>query len=123
MAAWVLGALNTPFGSDSDGGSRGFDLASLPETSLIRSLLSHLLVPKGNLPTSPHAPPVTQRASLDYLLFHCFLHLFNYDADKSARSLAAVLQILAKCHVDRLPILQWSTVLKNLMHAGLGEVR
>jgi len=42
--------------------------------------------------------------------------------DKSAKSLATVLQILAKCNVERLPILQWSTVLKNLMHAGLGEV-
>ena len=76
MAAWVLGALNTPFGSDSDGGSRGFDLASLPETSLIRSLLSHLLVPKGNLLTSPHAPPLTQRASLDYLCFIVFFFIF-----------------------------------------------
>jgi len=47
MAAWVLGALNTPFGGESDGETRGFDLNSLPETSLIRSLLSLLLVPKG----------------------------------------------------------------------------
>jgi hypothetical protein len=47
MAAWVLGALNTPYGGESEGGARGFDLASLPDNSLIRSLLSHLLVPKG----------------------------------------------------------------------------
>lgn len=48
MAAWVLGNLNTPVGEDTEGlEGKGFDLSSLPESSLIRSFLSYLLVPKG----------------------------------------------------------------------------